>query len=189
MPWQTLAGVVEWWADEGLRDLGRQRFHRDRDTGIQVEAIPLGTVDLMRAAFVASRTPWRMAQIWTATDRPDDVAVVAWADSSTAVLKGNPAQQVLVGPDESWGDLVLGQMLRPHSLDVLVPPPWQGQFRINGAALEQEGMSIAPGLVSLASDSYAATFDPDLDVLTEWRAFIRGQVAQRISVTHLNTLE
>ena len=78
-----------------------------------------------------------MAQIWTATDRPDDVAVVAWADSSTAVLKGNPAQQVLVGPDESWGDLVLGQMLRPHSLDVLVPPPWQGQFRINGAALEQ----------------------------------------------------
>ena len=26
-------------------------------------------------------------------------------------------------------------------------------------------------------------------MLTEWRAFIRGQVAQRISVTHLNTLD
>ena len=85
---------------------------------------------------------------------------------------------------------MLGQMLLPHSLDVLVLPPWEDEFRIDGAALEQqETMSIAPGLVSLASDSYAATFDPNLDVLTEWRAFIEGKVAQRISVTHLSALE
>jgi hypothetical protein len=32
MAWQTLAGVVEWWADEGLRDLGRQRFHQGQGT-------------------------------------------------------------------------------------------------------------------------------------------------------------
>lgn len=26
----ALTGVVEWWADEGLRDLGRRRFHQRR---------------------------------------------------------------------------------------------------------------------------------------------------------------
>lgn len=109
-----------------------------------------------RAVFIASRTPWRMAQIRTGTTRPDDTAVVAWADDSTAVLKGNPAEQVLVESNDSWGDLGLGQMLLPHSLDPLAPPPWPRQFQINGAALEGEGMFIAPGLVSLASDSYEA---------------------------------
>jgi hypothetical protein len=79
-------------------------------------------------------------------------------------------------------------MLLPHSLDAVVPAPWQWQFRIDGAALEEEGKFIAPGLVPLASESYVAAYDPDLDVLTEWRALIEGQVAQRISVTHLNTL-
>jgi hypothetical protein len=191
VPWNTLAGVIEWWADEGLRDLGRQRFHQERGTGTQREpSVPLGTVVLIRAAFVALRSPWRMAQIRASAIAPGDAAVVAWADNATAVLKGNPAEQVFVGPDETWGDLVLSQMLLPHSLDVLVSPPWEDQFRIDGTALEQEeSMSIAPGLVSLASDSYAATFDPNLDVLTEWSAFMEGRVAQRISVTHLSTLE
>jgi hypothetical protein len=99
--WQTLAGVVEWWADEGLRDLGRQRFHQGRGRSTKSELLPPGTIVVGRAVFIASRTPWRMAQIRTGTTRPDDTAVVAWADDSTAVLKGNPAEQVLVESNDS----------------------------------------------------------------------------------------
>jgi hypothetical protein len=45
MTWHVLTGVVEWWADEGLRDIGRRRFHEARGTTVSADASSPGTID------------------------------------------------------------------------------------------------------------------------------------------------
>ncbi len=80
MSWEVVAGVVEWWADEGLRDLGRRRFHEARGKTVASDSAPLGTVDRVRAVFVAQRRPWRLSEVALAAMN-DDVtpAVASWA--------------------------------------------------------------------------------------------------------------
>jgi hypothetical protein len=111
MGWEVLTGVIHWWADEGLLDMGRRRFHRARGKTVRGgEALPLGSIHATRHAFAVRRTPWRLAQVslepadpaaprpgWQ-TSADDELlpAVVAWADDATAVLKGRPVTQHVV---------------------------------------------------------------------------------------------
>jgi hypothetical protein len=46
-----------------------------------------------------------------------------------------------------------------------------------------------PEFVTLASDHYEVTYDPELDVLTSWTAFIDGEVAARQQLHHLAPLD
>lgn len=115
-------------------------------------------------------------------------AVVAWADNATAVLKGNPVEQFIIGPNTSWGDLSLRQMLEPNALEALIAKPWPELFHVDGDLLEHD-MSLVPGLISLSTEYYEATYDAHLDVLTTWRAIIDGEEAQRIVLSHLNPIE
>lgn len=190
MPWQVLTGAVEWWADEGRRDVGRRRFHAARGKEYGPEEVnSRGPVDVhqVRAVFAARRVPWRLAEVWL-DSRDDRPAVVSWADEATAVLKGNPAQQHTVEANESFGDLELRRMLEPEALETLVPRPWPAQFRVAGHLLEQDHF-LLPGLISLACDHYEVSYDADLDALTTWIAVIDGEAAQRISLTHLTSVE
>lgn len=188
MSWEVLAGAVEWWADEGLRDVGRRRFHEARGKGVSSDAAPLGTVDRVRAVFVAQRRPWRLSEVALDTTN-DEVtpAVASWADEATAVLKGSPARQHVVGPEESWGDLGVRQMLVPTALEVLVPKPWTAEFRVPGEVLERD-VSVLPEFVSLGTDHYKVSYDADLDVLTAWTAVIDGAAAQRLVLSQTTSL-
>lgn len=182
--WDVLAGIVGWWADEGLRDVGRSRFHR-RHGGPSGPPDPeLGEVRV-RSVFVARRCPWRLAQIPLEGHQP---AVVAWADEATAVLSGKPANQRVLPPGDTWGDNGLGTMLDPSPLEQLLPKPWPPELSLEGSTLE-ENMFLVPPLVSLSADRYVAAYDDALDVLTAWTAYIEGSVAQRITLTQLATID
>jgi hypothetical protein len=187
MSWDVLAGAVEWWADEGLREVGRRRFHEARGT-VSSDVAPLGSVDRVRAVFVAQRRPWRLSEVALDTTN-DEVtpAVASWADDATAVLKGGPARQHVVGPNESWGDLGVRQMLVPTALEVLVSKPWTAEFRVPGEVLERD-MSVLPEFVSLGTDHYEVSYDGDLDVLTAWTAVIDGTAAQRLVLSQTTSL-
>jgi hypothetical protein len=187
MSWQVLTGVIEWWSDEGLRDIGRLRYHRSRQSVRERDGVPRGTVDTSRAAFVAKRSPWRIAQVALGLPNETSPDVVAWADEATAVLTGSPASQHLVPPNESWGDHGLRRMLNPTPLETLVAKPWPATFRVEGHLLERD-MSLLPELVSLATDYYEATYDAELDVLTSWTSFIDGESAHRQTLTHLTDI-
>ena len=201
MPWEVLTGVVEWWADEGLRDVGRGRFHAARvppqivvkpgdDERLSGDATVRETpIHLARAVFAARRVPWRLTQISLGSPEDDPGPVVAsWADDATAVLKGSPAGQHWVEPNVTWGDLGLRRMLEPAALATLVARPWRARFRVAGHLVEGD-ISVVPEFVSLASDHYDVTHDGRLDILTSWTAVIDGQVAQRISLTQLTVVE
>ena len=114
--------------------------------------------------------------------------MVSWADDATAVLKGDPVEQHVVGPDVTWGDLGLRQMLEPDALATLVGRPWASRFSVSGQLLDPDH-GMLPALISLASDHYEVACDPRLDVLTSWSAVIDGEVAQRISLTQLTDVE
>jgi len=182
--WEALTGVVEWWADEGIRDLGRGRFHASRGHKTGGPPLPEGSIWTKRSAFVARRRPWRLA--WVALGPVDegDAAVLAWADEATAVLVGEPASQHVVGPNETWGDLGLRRMLEPGPLEVFVPKPWSENLRIEGRLLEDD-MTVVPEFVSLATDHYEATYDPQLEILTSWSAFMDGKVAWRQALSNV----
>lgn len=189
MTWSVLTGVVEWLADEGLRDLGRRRFHErqgrhrsDRDL------LPRATIDQETAAFIARRTPWRLALLATDTTTPSRPEVVAWADDATVVLNGRPASGRVLTPKESWGDMGARRLLCPDPLEQLIPRPWSPQFSLAGEVLEAD-TSVLPEFVTLASDHYEITDDPDLDVLTSWTAIIDGEMAARQQLHHLTPLD
>ena len=190
MPWQVLTGVVEWWADEGLRDVGRRRFHEARGNDVGSGDAPPGVrIDVAGSAFAARRVPWRLTEL--SLGSPDDEvapAVTSWADEATAVLKGSPAEQHMVGSNERWGDLGLRRMLEPAPLETLVPRPWPAEFRVAGHLLERD-FFVLPEFASLATDHYEVMYDADLDVLTMWAAVIDGEVAQRTCLTHLTSVE
>jgi hypothetical protein len=189
MPWQALTGVVEWWADEGRRDLGRRRFNEARGGTPSGQARAPGIIDVVRALFAAQRHPWRLSEVALSTTN-DHVtpAVASWADHATAVLRGTPAQQHAVAADETWGDLGLRTMLDPRALETLLPRPWPAQLHVPGDVLERD-LPALPELVSLASDHYEIAYDADLDILTTWAAIIDGEVAQRVSLTHLTVVD
>lgn len=183
--WHVLTGVCEWWADEGIRDVGRARFREARGTELSSapgKRTPLGSIDCRRVAFVARRDPWRLAQVDVAGR--DDCPLVAWADNATAVLDDSPAKARIIGPKISYGDLGLRRMLHPARLETIVPKPWSSQLRIEGQLLERD-MSVLPEFVSLGTDFYEVAYDEDLDVLTAWTAYIDGEAASRISVSQL----
>lgn len=188
MSWEVLTGVVEWWADEGLRDVGRRRFHeaKGRAEGLG-EGLPRGTTEWRGRVFAAQRLPWRLTEISLGSSDSAYPAVVSWADNATAVLKGSPAEQDVVDPNTTWGDLGLRRMLTPAALGRLVAQPWPTQFRVAGHLLEQ-GTPVLPQLASLATDYYDVVYDAGLGVLTSWSAVIDGEVAQRISLTQLTAV-
>lgn len=186
MAWRVLTGVCEWWADEGIRDVGRARAHRARGTEAASARTPLGTIDASRVVFVARRDPWRLAQVCV-SGRDAGPAVVAWADEAAAVLDGSPAEARVIGPQASYGDLGLRQMLHPAPLERIVPKPWSSRLRIEGHLLQRD-MFMLPELVSLAADFYELAYDADLGVLTAWTAYVDGAAANRISVSRLADL-
>lgn len=189
MAWNVLAGLIEWWADEGLRDEGRRRFAGVRASTMSSDDAPHGTVHHIRAAFLAQHQPWRLSKVaLSTTSRGTTPAVISWADEATAVLKGSPVERHVVGPDESWGDLGLHQVLDPTELERLVPRPWSAQFRIPGDVLERD-ISVLPELVSLGTDHYEISYDETLNVLTAWAAVIDGVVVQRLSLRELGVLD
>jgi hypothetical protein len=184
--WQVLTGVVEWWADEGLRDIGR--LQRAGARSAPEHRTPSGTIDSTRAAFVAQRDPWRLSEITLGPhDDPATPAVTSWADNATAVLTGIPARQHVVGPNETWGDLTVRRMLDPAALQSLVAKPWASRFEIPGELLERD-ITVVPELVTLASDRYEVTYNRELGILVTWTANINGAVAQRTSLTRLTTV-
>ncbi len=191
MSWQALTGVFEWRVDEGLRDVGRRRFH---EAGGRPDLVRRGAVQrkalllAVRWVFVARRHPWRLAVVNLRDQDTGSPAVTAWADDVTAVLKGVPAAQHVVGPNQSWGNLGLRRMLEPESLTTFVPPPWPPSFRIRGDLLEDDS-SAAPEFTSLAVDHYEAGFDPALGVVTAWTAFIDGAVALRQTLAQLTAVD
>jgi hypothetical protein len=91
MGWEVLTGVIEWWADEGLRDIGRRRFHRARAKVSDEPGLPCGSIDVTRHAFVVRRTPWRLAQVSLESTDPREPGT-AWRtsddDLSPAVVVG-----------------------------------------------------------------------------------------------------
>lgn len=188
MAWTVVAGIIEWWADEGLRDIGRGRFAAARGRSAVGEATPAGTdVDAAARAFVAGREPWRLSQIALTAPEGDDVAaVVAWAGDATAVLAGDPPAQRVVGPNESWGDLGLRALLEPAALEELVPPPWAERFAVPAELVERD-LALLPQLVSLGADRYDVAYDGDLGVVRSWAAVIDGAVAQRILLRAVTT--
>lgn len=48
---------------------------------------------------------------------------------------------------------------------------------------------IAPGLVSASSDHYEAIYDPDIDVLLDWRSFVDNQMANGLTLANLSDLD
>jgi len=185
MTWTVLTGVVEWWSDEGLRDLGRRRFHERRDRHrSEGDLLPRGSIEQVTAAFVARRTPWRLALVYIDPTTASEADTVAWADDATVVLQGSPASGRLLKPNESWGDLGARRLLCPGPLEQLTPRPWPLQFNLAGSMLEENG-NLLPEFVTLASDHYQITYEPDLDVLTSWTAFIDGEAAARQQLRHL----
>lgn len=185
MSWTVLSGVVEWWADEGLRDVGRRRFHESRGAGsLGGEPLPRGSIDQETAAFVARRAPWRLALVTIHASSPAQAEVVSWADDATVVLHGNPASGRVLTPNESWGDLGARRLLCPDPLGQVIARPWPPRFNLAGRLLEQD-MSVLPAFLTLGTDHYEVAYDPELDVLTSWTAFIDGEVAARRQLRHL----
>jgi hypothetical protein len=180
--WQLLAGIIEYWADEGLRHIGRLRANGSTEPS----AIPIGTIDEQHAAFVAQREPWRASQITLITNGTGAV-IASWAGDATAVIDGVPAKQYVVASNESWGDLGLRVMLNPAALERLTPKPWPDSFRISGGLLKND-MQTAPDLYSASASRYEVKYDALLDVVTQWTAIIDESVASRLSLTHLSTL-
>jgi hypothetical protein len=189
MPWQILSGVVDWWAEEGLREVGRGRRPLNAGMSPHPQRIARGTLSIARAAFIAQREPWRLTEV-TVLEVPESTApvIASWADEATAVLRGKPAQQHLVAANESWGDLCVGRMLKPGALHQLVPEPWPERFAVDGPLLEQDP-ALLPELLSWSTDRYEVEFDPGREILTSWTAIIDGEVAQRITLSRLTALD
>ena len=187
--WEVLCGTLEVVRDLQLEDLGRKRFHARRDPDFRPEGhVELSGRQLFRVAFAVRRVPWRLAMIEVETDhaipgmpREDDVALVAWVDGLTTIVRGAPPFAELLGPDDGTrGDNSLGSLLQPEPLGVVVPPPWAPHFAVAGRTLEtDEAMVAVPGLVTIGSDRYEAEFDADLGILTSWAAYVDDDVATR----------
>jgi hypothetical protein len=187
MNWKVLAGLVEWSWDEALRDLGRQRFHG------QVHADPpysgQSSVETDRAGFLVQRHPWRLALLGV-EGRMRGSTLIDWGSNfnmAIDLLDGLLTQEV-VGPHDSVGDRGLRRMLEPTSLEKLIPKPWPDQFTLEGQALTED-MFVAPDLVTLGSDSYNVTCDPELGVLLTWQAMIEGQVAHSQTLRAITLLD
>lgn len=189
MPWQILSGVVEWWAEEGLRDLGRRRRALNAGRTPNAQQIARGTLDIVRAAFIAQLEPWRLTEV-TLLEVPESTApvIASWADNATTVLRGKPAEQHVVAPNESWGDLCVAVMLKPAALRQLVPGPWPERFVVDGPLLEHDP-TLLPELLSWSTDRYEVVFDPSREILTNWTAIIDGEVAQSITLSQLEELD
>jgi len=188
---RPVTGVFERRVDEGRLDIGRHRFHKARghvDLDGCGEERPTGLVLGTQWAFVARRHPWRLAIVSLCDRDALSPAVTAWADDATAVLKGVPATQHVVGPNHSIGNLGLRRMLDPESLQAFVPLPWPTSFDVPGHLLDDD-VFVAPELTFLAVDHYEAGFDPALGLLTAWRGFIDGEVALSLTLSQLTAVE
>ena len=135
-------------------------------TNPQAQRIARGTLSIARAAFIAQREPWRLTEV-TLLEVPESTApvIASWADEATAVLQGKPAEQHVVAPNENWGDLCVGIMLKPNALHRLVPEPWPERFAVDGPLLEQDP-ALLPELLFLVHRSLCgrvrcAPRDPD----------------------------
>lgn len=182
MTWCVLSGECEWWADEGIRDVGRARFHQARGTELSSAQTPLGTIEFSRIAFQVRRGS-RLVQMHVAgSDGTPDLE--AWADEVSSVLfDARPLEAGARGVHASLSHGWLWSMLHPAPLEGVVPKPWFSQIRIEGHLLEPPTCSVFPAFVSLAADFYEATYDADLDVLTAWTAYIDGAAAHRLRIS------
>lgn len=196
--WEVLSGTFEVVRDLELEDLGRKRFHARRNPDFGPEGyVKLSGRQLFRVAFAVRRVPWRLAMIEVETDyaipgmpREDDVALVAWVEGLTTIIRGDPPIAELLGPDDGTrGDNSLDRLLQPEPLEVVVQPPWTGHLEIAGSTLEtDEAMFAVPGLITIGSDHYEAEFDRDLGILTSWAAYIDDGVATRFRVKAVSPL-
>ncbi len=196
--WEVLCGTLEVVRDLELEDLGRTRFHTRRTPDFSPEGnVKLSGRQLFRVAFAVRRVPWRLAMIEVETDyaipgmpSEDDVALVAWVEGLTTIIREDPPIAELLGPDDGTrGDNSLGRLLQPEPLEVAVHPPWARQFEIAGSTLEtDEAMFAVPGLMTIGSDRYEAEFDEDLGILTSWAAYIDDGVATRFRVKAVSPL-
>ncbi len=187
--WEVLCGTLELVRDLGLEDLGRKRFHLRNNPDFKAEGFAdLSGRQLFRDAFAALRDPWRLAMIDVETDyaipdmpRESDIALVAWAEGLTALIRGRPAKGEILGPaDATFGDKSLRRLLHPEPLGAVVPPPWAEHLEIAGADLEtHDAMFAVPELITIGADGYEGEFDGDLGILTSWTAYIDDRVATR----------
>ena len=196
--WEVLCGTLEVVRDLELEDLGRERFHTKRNPDFSPEDyVTLSGRQLFRVAFAVRRVPWRLAMIEIETDyaipnmpREDDVALVAWVEGLTTIIRGDPPVAELLGPEDGTrGDNSLGRLLQPEPLEVVVHPPWTRQFEIAGHTLEtDDAMFAVPGLITIGSDRYKAEFDENLGILTAWDAYIDDGVATHFGVQAVSPL-
>ena len=190
--WEVLCGTLEVVRDLELEDLGRERFHTRRNPDHSTEGyVRVSGGQLFRVALAVRRVPWRLAMIEVeaddaVADMPNDnvVALVAWVEGRTTIVRGDPPVAELLGPDDGTrGDNSLGRLLQPEPLKVVVDPPWARHFQIAGSTLEtDDAMFAVPGLISIGSERYEAEFDHELGILTSSVAYIDNDVATRFRV-------
>lgn len=189
MSWRLLSGSAEWFWDETLREVGRRRFHAQRNLEIvRSEASTIFPQQRDRAGFLFQRDPWRLA-LFGIEGHLSGSTLIHWGRAfnlNVDLVDGTLIQQV-VGPEDSANDHGLRRMLEPSSLEQLVPTPWPDEFTIEGHALEAN-MFVAPELVSLSTDYYTVTYDRELGVLMSWQSIIDGHVAQSLTLNAIAVL-
>ena len=194
--WDVIAGVLECWTDEDLREVGRVLY---RNGGIPVPRMRDQQEELgeesVRVVFVARRCPWQLTEMVLCTPpgqgdytAQESVAMtVVWSSDVTTVLEGRPCSARILEPEHSWGDYSLRRLLQPSSLEQFRARPWPAGFDLPGAELANN-LQVAPELISLGAETYVVRYDGSLDVITEWKTYIKGQVAQRFTLSELTAM-
>lgn len=183
--WGVTTGVISWWADESLRDVGRLRYRAARDGG----QVPQGTrppqVDHALSAFVARRKPWRLSIV----DLGQDSTSVMWADAETAVMEGQPVVGRILTPSEGWGDLGLSLLLLPQGIREEMKDEWSDEsvFEIAGSHVNE--LQPAASLITLGADYYKIQYDARQQIITEWTAMVDGTPAASVTLSNLVILD
>lgn len=180
--WDVLTGTLEEIRDETLLDAGRDLYGRrgSPDLGLWKPPASSPSKTTGRVAFVAQREPWRLAVVDVGDS--DDPLAVLWQGGVTSLIRGDPAQAEVLGPQMSHGDWSLSRLLLPQVLEELIPTPWPDHLVVPGrvleASCEEEGFLGAPEIV-LGAERYEAEFDNVLGIFTSWSAYInQGKALQ-----------
>lgn len=129
-----------------------------------------------RRAFAATLHPRRLAAV--DLGGYDPVLALAATGDSVVCFKGEPPAPVDLGHTNSevgslWR-LLDPSWLQRVGIDGEIP----ALFTVPGAILDRD-VTIAPELVCLGTEHYQVTFQPDLQVITCWEAYVDDRVADR----------
>ncbi len=141
MAWRVLAGVFDWWADEGIRDIGRERFHRRRGSDVSGTIGSPGTTDSLRFAFVAQRSPWRLAELYLRSPDDPPLAGCRLGRSSNGCVEGATGRATS-GPVKR---VVRGRRAESHAR---AGTPRNSRRQAVESALSCERRASGPGLVA-----------------------------------------